>query len=658
MTHVTRMVAPMDLIDEIRERPLPAGSAELLEKHRTRLGGRRAVYLSTPITTGPRLLEALKNPLATGDDGYLHQVRDEVIAANIRGVRPLRGHLAAAFKGLDVIDPTELEVPGWAQRDYHRYWVEVIEQFVDVIVFADGWHISNGCTVELVTASAAKLRCLDARLSLMTAEYARELLEIAIEQLEQVGLDAAVQRTALGRLQEPEPRVADDGLKDDLLAAIALAHNVASFVSIGPDLSLRYLAIDGLVEHKPALSLTEAVQRLMARSLNASLNVRTFKAEPSKSNPFLYGLRDPEEVVAAIRAQAADGYFTIVNETIDVHDGGVSGVSLGGVLEFAPDDTPRVVEGSGTAMLPTAVGRKLLSVVYGTRLDIPSLDGRRYEFSVHPRRVGHRRSHLVLWELEPVSSISLEAHIAWPNQFSRLVGDKTYGLLLADACGAMVPRTRAVLRRVAPFEFGVSTGTNEWWLRTAPAEQTPGHFTTTPWWSDPFELLAREDESGLLAGVLSQEGVDSAFSGATAIGTGSKVVVEGIAGTGDAFMLGRVAPQELPTRVEQDVIACVRSLSERVGSVRIEWAHDGSRVWVLQMHRASQQLQDGVLSPGTAEEWIGYRPSEGLDRLNDIIEKALESSSGIEVLEPVGITSHVGDLVRRAGVPTRFAIRL
>ena len=30
------------------------------------------------------------------------------------------------------------------------------------------------------------------------------------------------------------------------------------------------------------------------------------------------------------------GYFTIVNETIDVHDGGVSGVRLGTIVEFAP----------------------------------------------------------------------------------------------------------------------------------------------------------------------------------------------------------------------------------------------------------------------------------------------------------------------------------
>jgi hypothetical protein len=34
------------------------------------------------------------------------------------------------------------------------------------------------------------------------------------------------------------------------------------------------------------------------------------------------------------RSLAMEGYYTIVNETIDVADGGVSGVALGNVIEF------------------------------------------------------------------------------------------------------------------------------------------------------------------------------------------------------------------------------------------------------------------------------------------------------------------------------------
>ena len=49
---------------------------------------------------------------------------------------------------------------------------------------------------------------------------------------------------------------------------------------------------------------------------------------------------------------AGEGYLTIVNETIDIHDGGISGVALAGIVEFAPDDTPRAVEQPGVAALP------------------------------------------------------------------------------------------------------------------------------------------------------------------------------------------------------------------------------------------------------------------------------------------------------------------
>ena len=51
-----------------------------------------------------------------------------------------------------------------------------------------------------------------------------------------------------------------------------------------------------------------------------------------------------------MRTLAADGYFTIVNETVDTADGGVSGVVLGDIMEFAPLDTPRGVEKPGASV--------------------------------------------------------------------------------------------------------------------------------------------------------------------------------------------------------------------------------------------------------------------------------------------------------------------
>ena len=87
----------------------------------------------------------------------------------------------------------------------------------------------------------------------------------------------------------------------------------------------------------------------MAALLGAagSVNIRTFVASASgtrRGTPFLYGLASVDEVLARLRRHARAGYHTIVNETVAVDDGGVSGVALGGLVEFAPDDTPRCVD--------------------------------------------------------------------------------------------------------------------------------------------------------------------------------------------------------------------------------------------------------------------------------------------------------------------------
>ena len=71
-----------------------------------------------------------------------------------------------------------------------------------------------------------------------------------------------------------------------------------------------------------------------------------------------------------------------------------------------------------------------------------------------------------------------------PNRFSRMIGDKAFGLLMADRLGVAVPRTLVIGRRVAPFEFGQATGSAEVWLRTCPYEPHPGLYTTMQGWTE------------------------------------------------------------------------------------------------------------------------------------------------------------------------------
>ena len=248
------------------------------------------------------------------------------------------------------------------------------------------------------------------------------------------------------------------------------------------------------------------------------------------------------------------------------------------MVEFAPGDTPRSVESPGTAALGHDHAMALLRTVYGFT---PGLDGRpgeRVEFSIHPLAAGVRQAHTILWERERVDPVSLAPRLTWPNRFSRLLGDKAFGLLVADLLGLPVPATTVVGRRVAPFSFGRPTGSGERWLRTCPAEPVPGRFPTQRGWRDPFALLAAEDPSGAdVVAVLAQEGVGARWSGAALPDAGGGLLVEGVPGFGEDFMLARAAPGPLPDRVVDDVRQLGARAAAALGPVRFEWSHDGAR---------------------------------------------------------------------------------
>jgi hypothetical protein len=451
-------------------------------------------------------------------------------------------------------------------------------------------------------------------------------------------------------------------LKDERLAAVAREANVARFASFGPgDVPLRHVVLgdggagrDGGGGGDSAVcDLVSAVTALHRRA--RSLNVRTFRDDDSKGTPFRYGLSSVEEVVRTVRELAAAGFYTIVNETVEIGDGGVSGVLLGGVAEFAPGATPRAVEQADAAALPAGVAIDLLRTVYGP-VDLAPDPARRIEFSVHPGPVGYRRTATLIWEVTDVDPVTLTATPSWPNAFSRHIGDKAYGLLLAHLVGLPVPRTTVLARTVAPFGFGRRTGPEavDRWIRTCPTEPQPGLFTSARGWLDPYALLAEEDPTGTrIASVLDQDGVDADWAGATALRADGSVLVEGVRGTGDAFMLGDRAPEAVPASVADDVRALVGAAAGTLGPVRIEWAHDGTRAWLLQLHRVAQRVSDAMLSPGAADRWLAYDPRDGLDRLRELVAEAQGVGAGVEVTGGVGVTSHVGDILRKAGVPGR-----
>jgi hypothetical protein len=233
-----------------------------------------------------------------------------------------------------------------------------------------------------------------------------------------------------------------------------------------------------------------------------------------------------------------------------------------------------------------------------------------------------------------------------------MMGDKAFGLLVAHLAGFPVPRTTVIGRRLAPFVFGVRTGTNEIWTRTCPVEQVPGKFTTVRGWLDPFALLSREDPKGTaIASVLAQESVPALWSGAAI--QGDVLYVEGACGTGQEFMLGTTPPAGLP----EVVVAAVREthgqLVRILGDVRFEWAFDGQQVWIMQLHRGASHSSGSVIVPGDSDEWEVFDVSRGLEALRALLQ-TLQTGRGLLLRGEVGLTSHVADIVRKAGVPTRM----
>ena len=443
--------------------------------------------------------------------------------------------------------------------------------------------------------------------------------------------------------------------KDDILNDLAKRGNVAQFVSFGPDLVQRHAWIRGLPPGQRFDSLEEAVAALLAASPEGSVNVRSWEPESPKSRSFLYGRTDAGEIAGELRRLSSEGLYTILNETVDVQDGGVSGVAFGDTLEFAPGDTPRCVEKPDAAAFPRDLGLRLLETVYGFRPALPVKTEPRIEFSLHPMRRGYRREHTILWEMETPGPPPSAPRVSWPNRFSRHVGDKAFGLLIADALGLPVPRTWVIPRGLAAFSFGTSTGSSETWLRTCPREQIPGRFTTRHGWTDPFRLLQEEDPGGdLIASVLAQDGIDARYSGALVTTADGEPLLEGVAGFGDEFMLGRRPPEDLPPEIAGSLRDLYRRAAGRLGPVRFEWAHDGARAWILQLHRGTTLAMGRVVFPGEAERFHTLETARGIDALRELIARIEGTGEGVVLLGNVEVTSHFGDLLRRARVPSRI----
>lgn len=449
--------------------------------------------------------------------------------------------------------------------------------------------------------------------------------------------------------------------KDAILDRLASKANVAQFISFNPELEQRYARIHGYEANYKFASLGNAIEAILAQSSESSVNVRSFDPNDPKSREFIYGLKNINEIQDSVKRLAAERLYTIVNETIDICDGGVSGVLMSDVIEFAPGDTPRCVEKPGTAALPRQLGLRLLETVYGFT---PALDyavHTRVEFSIHPIRRGFLNDHTIIWELEDVGESDSQADIHWPNRFSRFIGDKAYGLLIAHLFDLPVPEAIVISRRVAPFRFGQPTGNSEVWMRTCPIVQIPGKFTTLHGWRDPFQLMAVEDPEGdAIASIMVQAGIEAIYSGAlivaekTDLKDSEEIIIEGTQGFGEEFMIGLKKRAVLPDAVMASVQALYNRVAAKLGPVRMEWVTDSRQVWLVQLHSGATKSSGRTIYPGQALFYHKFEVERGLEELRQLISTIQGKGEGIILMGDVGITSHFGDVLRRAEISSRI----
>jgi hypothetical protein len=444
-------------------------------------------------------------------------------------------------------------------------------------------------------------------------------------------------------------------LKDAVLDRFAESVNVAQFVSFDPHLGQRFARVFGYSKNHRFAGIESACEALLAAAPEGTVNIRTFKAE-SQSSDFLQGLSRIGDIAAQIRRLAEAGYYTIINETVGMQ-GGVGGVHLGGAIEFAPEDTPRCVEKSGTACLPAKIALRLFETIYRSRPALEFEPSERVEFTLHPLRRGWLHEHTIIWEREEVDTARVNPAISWPNLFSRFLGDKLFGLLMADALDLPVPFATVVSRSLAPFSFGEVTNTAEVWTRTCPREQISGRFRTLQGWTDPFRFMSLEDPAGsAIASVLSQDAVDAKYSGALVSQEDGNLIIEGVRGRGNKFMLGLVPPEEIPNSVRNSVQQLYERVTERLGSVKLEWAYDGSKTWIIQVTLAAPSSKGRIIVPGSPESYVRFDVLHGLEALRELVGTAKSRGLGIILTGDVGVTSHMGDILRQSQIPSRIEL--
>ncbi|MDU1337752.1 MAG: hypothetical protein E6935_06025 [Clostridium butyricum] len=644
------------------------------------------VYMSTPINTGKRFIEwySLIGKDFTNNDKFNEEKFKNVIKPNTQNAKYNAKKIREKTNKI-VINPTnfENEMLGWSQDEFYEFWDRVIKTLVNYVIFIDGWEFSIGCCFEVLSAIESGIEIYSQNEKALTIEDVIDKLNDSINIYKTSNLnDWKRINNVLEKVKKYKDskyknskcykliKKYDGNMKDeklDYLVTNKIA-NVAQFISFEPDsdVKTRFIHINNFDNNKE-ISIKKLIEKLILSAPSKSVNIRSFSEKTMKGNKLVYnkGINDIDEILDTIKENSLNNKYSIVNENIDINDCGVSGVALGDVIEFSPEDTPKCVEKEGVCSLPREIGLRILQNVYGFSPDIKFYNNYRIEFSIHPNRQGVKKQHTIIWEYEYYEKVDYQRKISWPNNFSIFIGDKVFGLLIADSLGIMVPKTTVISRKIAPFTFGIDTGLNEKWIRTCPIKKEPGKFFTGSNWIDPFKLMEEEEAKGSneinIASIISQHAVDALYSGASFVTEYEDGdLIEGVFGNGDKFMVGEQDKLELPIEVIERVKTLnnkIRSYHKELGNVSVEWVYDGKTVWLVQLNQLKgenkyKNLDSNIIVHGNPAHYEKVFVKDGLDSLRNKIELFKDKNIGVELIGNIGVTSHFGDLLRLSNIPS------
>jgi hypothetical protein len=119
-------------------------------------------------------------------------------------------------------------------------------------------------------------------------------------------------------------------------------------------------------------------------------------------------------------------------------------------------------------------------------------------------------------------------------------------------------------------------------------------------------------------------------------------------------MLGEATKVRLPPRVRNSVLIVYKKALRRWG--RSEWNGYSmeKRTWIVQFHRGAIESKGNIIYPGERLSFRKFDVSRGLERLRKLISEVDPELEGIELVGRIGITSHFGDVLRKARVPSRI----